>query len=169
MLFLAHGQAADGKSIKGQFHQPGGAFFSQMRIQRPLNNGEHRLRGVLPGRKAADRPALRHLQGRTSCLLIRRARDALIQYHHDVATDRHLRLDAELRAQQDALPIDITLKYRPLFRHRPRVWQRKDLIPARVRQHCPRPLHEAMNAAHLPKHLRPRPQQQMIGVRQQDL
>jgi hypothetical protein len=157
------------KPSKRHLDKSGGAFLSQLRIQRALHDGEERLRRVFACREAAGGPALRDLQGLPRRFFIGGARDALVEHHHDVAADAALRLDAQLRAEEDAAVIDIALKHRTLLRHRPRVRQREDLITTRVREHRARPFHEAMNAAHLLKHLRPWPQQQVVGVREQNL
>ena len=47
--------------------------------------------------------------------------------------------------------------------------QREDLEPAGVREHRAFPTHEFVNAAEALKHLRPRPQEQVISVGEQDL
>ena len=93
----------------------------------------------------------------------------MIQRHHDVAADGPLRLDAELRAEQDRLPVEIALKDRALLAHRARMRQRENLEAARVRQHGALPAHEIVDAAGAPEDFRTRPQQQMISVREQNL
>ena len=47
--------------------------------------------------------------------------------------------------------------------------QRENLESARVRQHGALPAHEAVDAADAPEDLRAGPQQQVVGVREQNL
>ena len=46
--------------------------------------------------------------------------------------------------------------------------QGKDLVPARIGEHRARPRHQPVDPAQPLEHFRPRPQQQMIGVSQDD-
>ena len=75
----------------------------------------------------------------------------------------------DFRAEQDRLPVEITLEDRALLAHRARMRQREDLEPARVRQDRALPAHETVNAARAPENLRPGTQQQVVGIREQDL
>ena len=112
---------------------------------------------------------MRDLERRARRRFIRGRGDALIERHHDVAADRLLRLDADLRAEQDRLPVEIALENRALLAHRARMRQRENLEPAGVGQHRAFPAHEPVDAADAPEDFRPRPQQQVIGIREQDL
>jgi hypothetical protein len=47
--------------------------------------------------------------------------------------------------------------------------QREDLEPARVREHRPRPVHEAVDAAELLEHPHARLQHEVVGVREEHL
>ena len=134
MLLFAHGQATDGETIEGQLCEPIRALLAQVWVQGALHDREHRLRGLATGLEATDRPALRDLECAAGRGFISRRRDALIEHHHDVATDGHLCADADLRAEQDLLAIDVAAEFGALFLDGTRVWQRKNLEPAGVRQ-----------------------------------
>ena len=146
-LALADREPADGEPIERHFAQDRRAFAPQLREERALHDAEQRLRRISARREASRRPAMRDLERRSRRRFIRRRGDALVEHHHDVAADRLLRLDAQLRAEQDRVSVDIALERRALLAHRPRVRQREDLKPARVREHRVFPAHEPVNAA----------------------
>ena len=100
---------------------------------------------------------------------IRGRSDALIERHHDVAADRLLRFDADLRAEQDRPPVEVALKDRALLAHRARMRQRENLKSAGVGEHRALPTHESMDAARAAKHFGSRPQQEMVSISEQDL
>ena len=169
IFFFSHGKPSDGESIKRHFDQSTRAFASEVWIERTLDNGEERLWRVLPRRETPRCPAPGDLKSRACRFLICRRGDALVQHHHDVTADRALRLDTHLWAQQNPLPVHVTLKNGSLLGHVSRVGKGENLIPAGVGQHRFLPAHEAVNAAHPLEDFRPWSEQQMIGVSQQDL
>src|SRR6476619_1572385 len=95
--------------------------------------------------------------------------DTLIERHHDVAANRPLCLDAQLRAEKDRPSIEITLKDGARFAHRARMRQGKDLKSARVREYAAIPAHETVYATGAPKNFRTRSEQQMISVCEENL
>ena len=64
-----------------------------------------------------------------------RSRHALVQHHHDVAADRHLRLDAALGAEQNPRSIDVAFERGAVLGHGARVGERENLESARVGEH----------------------------------
>ena len=164
---LAHRQPADGQPVKRQLRQIRRALFAQVVVTRALHDPEHRLRPVAPRRQRAHRPPVRQVHRRLRLLVGRRRGDALVEHHVDIAPDRPLHRHARLRREHVVRAVDIALKPRAFLVHRALARQRENLKPARVRQHRPVPIHEAVNPAEFLKHLRTRPQQQMIGIRQQ--
>ena len=134
MLLFADREPADGETIEGQLREPIGALLAQVWIKGSLHDREHRLRGLATGLEATDRPALGDLECATGRGFVGCGGDALIEHHHDVATDGHLRADADLWAEQDLLAIDVAAEFGALFLDGTRVWQRKNLEPAGVRQ-----------------------------------
>src|SRR5438034_8478398 len=74
-------------------------------------------------------------------------KDALIEGHHDVASDRLLHLDAGFGREEIGLSIHVALKARALFVDFPRMRQRKNLIAAGVCQYGTIPVHETVDAA----------------------
>ena len=109
------------------------------------------------------------LQRRPRRGFVRRGGHALVQRHHDVAADGLLRLDAQLGAEQDRPAVEIALEDRARLGHRARMRQRENLEAAGIGQHGALPAHEPMDAAQPPEDLRPRAQQQVIGIGEQDL
>ena len=68
----------------------------------------------------------------------------------------------------EAAAVDVAAKLGAVLADRARVRQREDLEAARVGEDRARPAHEAMQAADPLEQLRPRPQQQVIRVREDD-
>ena len=145
------------------------ALLAQVRVQGALHDGEHRLRGLAAGLEAADRPALRDLERAPGRGLVGRRRDALIEHHHDVAPDRHLRPDADLGAEQDLLAVDVAAEFGPLLLDGTGVRQREDLEAAGIRQERLLPARETMDIAEVAEDLGTWAEQQVVGVREQDL
>ena len=155
---LPNRQPPNGESIKRHSHQTLRALLAQLRKKRPLHNPKHRLRRIPSGRQTPGRPPMRDPHRLPRRRLRCGRGNTLVEHHHDVAPNRLLRFHTHLRTEQNRLPIQITLKNRALLPHHPRMRQRKNLEPARIRQHRALPAHETVNAARAPKHLRPRPQ-----------
>ena len=61
------------------------------------------------------------------------------------------------------------LKRDAFLRDLPQLRQRENLIPPAVRQNRPIPIHEAMQSPEMANHLESRPNEQMVGVPQNDL
>ena len=117
-LALADREPADGESVEWHFAQASRAFPPQFLEERALHDPEHRLRRIAARRQTPRRPAMRDIERGPRRRFIRGRGDALIERHHDVAADRLLRLDADFRAEQDRLPVEVTLKNRALLAHR---------------------------------------------------
>ena len=98
VLGLADSQAADGKSVKGQFAQALGAFPAQFLEQSALHDGKERLGGIVAGIQTAKRPAMCDAHRGARGRFVGGRRHALVEHHHDVAADRPLHFDAQLRA-----------------------------------------------------------------------
>ena len=86
-----------------------------MWIKGALHDREHRLRGLATGLEAPHRPALGDLECTAGGGFIGRGGDALVEHHHDIATDGHLRADADLGAEQNLLTIDVATEFGALF------------------------------------------------------
>ena len=166
---LAHRQASDGEAVEGHGRQAQDALAAQVREERPLHDAEERLGRITPRVEAACRPTVREVQGRPRRGAVGHGAHTVVEHHHDVAADGHLRLDGELGAQPHRPPVDVALEEGPLLGHLTRVGQREDLVAARVGQHRAGPAHEPVNAAHPPKDLRPRAEQEVVGVGEKDL
>src|SRR5690606_34001977 len=95
--------------------------------------------------------------------------DALVEHHHDVAADGALGGDAGLGREQVGAAVNVALEVRAVLVHGAGVGQRKNLKPARVGQHRTVPVHEAVDAAEFFKHLGTGPQEQVIGIGEQDV
>ena len=101
--------------------------------------------------------------------LVRRRRDALVEHHHDVAADGDLRADAGLGAEQVDGAIHVAAELGAFFLHIAGVRQGEDLEAAGVREEGFLPAGELMDATEALEDLGTRTQEQVIGVRQQDL
>ena len=137
--------------------------------ERALHDPKDRLRRIAPRRQAARRPAMRDLDRGPGARFVRGRGDALIERHHDVAADRHLRFDAEFRAEENGSTVEIALEDRAFLAHRARMRERENLESAGVGQDGAIPAHEAVNAAGATEDFRAGPEQQVIGVCEQDL
>ena len=165
---VAHRQAADREAVERMLGEEGGRLPPQRRDHPPLHDREQRLRRVLARGEAAQRPAVRALHGGAHGGLLGRRVDAHVEHHHDVRPDRRLHLDRRLGREEVEAAVDVAAKARAALVDGAVARQREDLIAARVGEHGPRPAHELVDAADAPEQLGPRPQQQVIGVRQQD-
>ena len=99
----------------------------------------------------------------------RRRLHALIEHHRNIRPQRNLHIHRVLRRKEMLTPIQMRPKLHPLRRNLPQLAQAEHLKPTRVRQHRPLPAHKPMHPTHPPHQLMPRPQIQVIRIRQNDL
>ncbi len=168
-LSLSDREPADRKAVECHPGEALRARAAKFRIKRALDDGEHGLRRIAAGGEASRRPALREFHGGARRGFVGGGGDALIERHHDVAVDRHLRFDAYFGAEQQRAAIDVALKNRTLLGHGAGVRQGEYLEAARIGEDGAFPAHEAVNAAGAAKDLGTGPQQEMIGIREENL
>ena len=114
------------------------------------------------------RPPQRHLHRLPHPLPLRRILRALVERHNNVRAQPDLYLHRPLRTKKVRRPIQVRPERHSLLRHLPQIAKTENLKPARVGKDRPLPRHEAVQPAHPPHHLHPRPQIKMISVPQQN-
>ena len=102
-------------------------------------------------------------------LIRRRMLDTLIKHHRNIRPQSNLHIHRVLRREEMFAPIQMRPKLHPFRRNLPQPAQTEHLKPTRVRQHRPLPTHKPMHSTHPPHQLMPRPQIEMIRIRQNDL
>ena len=112
-----------------------------------------------PQRRAVDRG--------TDDPVRRRQRRAHVQHHLDVAAQRHLDVDRALGAEVVAAAVVGRREGRAVVVDPGR--QREDLVAARVGQHVPAPVREAVQPPERGHQVRSRAQHEVVGVAEDDL
>jgi hypothetical protein len=110
-----------------------------------------------------------HWSGRVCAARERCAQRALVERHRDVGAQVLLHLDRALGRQRVAGAVDVALEHHALFAQLAQPREREHLVAAAVGQERARPAAEAVQAAELLHDVVPRPQHQVVGVREQDL
>ena len=168
-LAFADREAADGETVEGQLGQAVGADLAEVGVEGALDDREHGLGRITAGLEAADGPAVGDLERFLGRGLVRRRRDALVEHHHDIAADGDLRTDAGLGAEQVDGAVYVTAELGAFFLHIAGMRKGEDLEAAGVRQEGFLPAGELVDTAEALEDLGTRTQEQVIGVRQQDL
>ena len=166
---LADSESAQSISIEGDIGNLFGALAPKLWEAGTLNDTEERLRGISSGIEAALRPTSRKLHRIASRCLIGGGIDAVIQHHHDVASDGSLCRDTYLRGQENLPAISITPEARTLFGHLEETGQGEDLETSGIGEDRSRPAHELLNPSDLLEERRSRVQQEVIGVGEENL
>src|SRR5262249_6956518 len=136
----------------------------QLHVCPSLHDGEESLvwptMTILAALGPENRPADRILY-----LFWRRGkRRAFLQTHGDVRAEVFLDRNRLFRAQLQADPIDVGLKYRRLVANSTAQRQTVDLETTAVGQNRPVPIHEAMQAAQLGDQLLSGSKREMVGI-----
>ena len=113
------------------------------------------------------RPFQRAPRRRRGTIVRRRILDALIEHHADIGSQRALHLNGFFGREHVFGAVEMRPKPNPFLAHLAQIRQAEHLVPAGVRQDAARPGHEPVQPAHAPNQLVPRPQIEVIGVRQQ--
>ena len=118
---------------------------------------------------AALCPARRARCGMVGVLIVCRIGDAFIESHSDIAPQILLRMNGNLRREELLRSIEEGTEVHALLCDLAHSSQREDLKAAAVRQYSLRPVHETMQLASLFDQLRAGTQEQMVGIREDDL
>src|SRR5712691_8605233 len=167
---LADREAA--QSIAGQVERGdlGGVPLAQLAVEPSLDDPEQVAARVLqPLLLAARRPARGPGDGLLVLLPRGARRRALVEAHQHVRAELPLHLHRALRGEQVPAPVEVAAEEGPLVRDLALLGQRVDLEAARVGEDRSGPAHEAVEPAQLRDQLRPRAQQQVVGVAEDDL
>ncbi len=97
-----------------------------------------------------------------------RIRSALIKGHDDIGPDASLHIHSTFRGKEVLRTIDMGTKSNPFLPKLPFSGQRINLISPAVRQDRPLPSHEAMQSPRILEDLHTRPQEEMIGIAEDD-
>jgi hypothetical protein len=106
--------------------------------------------------------------GNKDCRASVSAVQRLVEHHHDVASQRHLDIDGRFRRKHVPVAIEVRLKRNSPFGDLAQIAQAENLVAARVGENGARPRHEAVQPAQAADQLMTGPQEQVIGVGQQD-
>ena len=94
---------------------------------------------------------------------------ALIQHHHNVATEGQLDVYGRFGREEVLVTIQVRAEDHTFVRDLAQSIQAEDLETTRVGENRPRPLHELMQAAKVPDSFVAGAKEKMIGVAQDDL
>ena len=175
---LPHRQAPDGVAVAVDlgdlFHVP----HPQVRERGPLVDAKKHLPRVHGVRQAVEpvvlrlaprQPAGSALAAGLGVLVGCGVLHALVKGHGDVAAQVGLDPHGLLRPHEDLPAVDVGGEGDPLLPDLPQGRQGEHLEPAGVRQDGAVPVHELVEAPHLPDDLVPGPQVQVVGVGELDL
>src|SRR5439155_26118306 len=103
------------------------------------------------------RPARCHLQTARRVLIVTRPRWTFIERHRDIASERSLNLDRELRTDEGGRAIDVILKMHAFLGDFSQFRQPEDLIAAAVGQNRPTPIHKTVESTEMSDYVKTRP------------
>ena len=166
---FSHGEPAEGIPVETDLPQRRRAPFPQVGIHPPLDDAEERLSLPAMGILAPSRPAGRHLHGSGHIPVFRRIRGTVIKTHDDVGAQGLLDGDGTLRGDDVIGAVIGGTESDPLFRYLPELPQAVDLETATVGQKRPIPVHEPVQAPKPLHQLMTGPDEEVIGVGQDDL
>src|SRR6266516_1554578 len=114
-------------------------------------------------------PPRRHFRASRGVLVIAGIRCAFIENHRDVAAEGCLNFHRDFRRDKGRRPIYVILKMQAFVRDLPQLRERKNLISAAIGQDRAIPSHEPVKAAKMFDHIESGPDEQMIGISENDL
>ena len=174
LLPLAHGEAADGVSVKADFGQLLGADPAQFLIQCALLDTKQggpcrmfpaRIKGIT----AALCPAHRHFHAGGDFITRPICARAFIKRHHNVRPQQSLDFHRAFGRQHVLRAVNVAAKFHTLFRQLAQVRQAHHLIAAAVGQYRAVPVHEFVQTAQLRHPFRAGAQHQVIGIAEDDV
>ena len=95
--------------------------------------------------------------------------NAFIEHHRDVAAERRLNFHCDLRRNERSRAVDVILEFHSLFGDFAQLHERENLIPAAVCENRPIPTHEIVQSAKMLDDVESRPNEQVVGVSQNNL
>jgi len=118
---------------------------------------------------AACRPARGQLHRRPRTQSVGRILRALVKGHDDVSPQPDLRLHGLFGTKKVRRTVQVRAKRHAFFADLAEIGETENLKPARIRKDGAIPRHEPMQPAHPANRLDPRPQEKMVGIREQNL
>ena len=164
-LGLPHRQPADGDA--GGIE--GGNEFSgsrpQVRVDAALDDSKQGLVGTRLRLEAAFRPAMSAFHCHFAVAMVVGVR-AFVEGHDDVGAEVLLDGDRLFGREAMGRTVDVALEGHAVIVYLAGLGQGEDLIAARIGEHGTRPLHELVQAAHVPDEFIAGTQVEVIGVGQ---
>ena len=119
--------------------------------------------------EAALGPAGGALHRFAGVLVFARVGQALIEHHHDVAAERELDVDGRFGGEEVRVAVEVGLEDHAILADFGELVEAEDLESAGIGEDGARPGHEFVESAEVPDGLVAGPQEEMVGVRQDDL
>src|SRR5581483_2290673 len=110
--------------------------------------------------------ANRHLRAFRRVIVLARPGRALIEHHRNVASERGLNLHCAFGRNESRTAIDVILKMHARFRNLAQFCERKDLVPATVREDHSVPIHEFMEPTEMFDHFHAGPDKEVVSIAQ---
>src|SRR2546423_4662876 len=95
--------------------------------------------------------------------------NALVEHHRDVAAERGLNFHCDLRRNERSRTVDVILKFNTFLSYFAQFREREDLVTAAVGKNRSVPTHEIVQSAKAFDHVESRPNEQVIGVSENNL
>ena len=115
------------------------------------------------------RPSRRQFSAFRRVVVLARIRNAFIEHHRDVAAERRLNFHCDLRRNERPGAVDVILEFHAVLGDFAQLHERENLIPAAVGENRPIPTHEIVQAAKMLDDVESRPNEQVVGVSQNNL
>src|SRR5262245_17746913 len=171
-LRLADGHAADRVAVEAELDRGRRRPPPKIRLRPALHDAEHRLASESRRRMRRFRPR-RPAQGQLERALGVRVRgwigEAFVERMDDVGAERLLDLDRGLRREEVSRAVDGRAELDARVGDLPELGEAPDLKAPGVGQDRAVPAHEAVQSAELAHDVVPRPEEQVIGVGEDDL
>ena len=169
VMRLAHRETADGQAIKGHGRNFLGASLAQVLVHAALHDAKHAAVRSRMRLDTALGPSGRPRGGLVRILIVRRIGDAFIKGHGDVTAQIFLGMNGHLRRKELFRAVQERAEMHALFRDFSHSSQAEYLESAAISQDALGPIHEMMQLARFLDQLCARAQEEMIGIRQDDL
>ena len=118
--------------------------------------------------EAGTGPADGSMHRRAAGLMASRIWQTLVEHHEDVASQRQLDVDRRLRSEHVRIAVQVRAEQHSVFGDPSQRIEAEQLKTARVREDGAVPRHELMEASEFADQLMTGPQEQMIGVGEND-
>ena len=115
------------------------------------------------------RPARGHLSTFRCVIVLAWIGNAFIEHHRDVAAQRGLNFHCDFRRNECSSAVDVILERDAVLGDFAQLRERKNLEPAAIGENRAIPTHEVVQAAKMFDDVESRPNEQVVGVSQNNL